>query len=75
MRHRENNNPSEQTFAILWNALSHIGEATVYQAAAEAQSWFNNDFGRRVGALVTGRRSKCVSAVHQFPPMHYIYFL
>ena len=31
-----NNDPLEQYFAILWDALSHMGEATVYQAAAEA---------------------------------------
>ena len=30
-----NNDLSEQNFAILQDALSHMGEATVYQAAAE----------------------------------------
>ena len=52
-----NNNPPEQTLSILRDALSHMGEATVYWAAAEAQYRFNNDFGRRVDALVTGIRS------------------
>ena len=60
---------------ILKNALSHMREETVYQVAAESQSRFNNDFGRGVDALVTGRRSKYVSAMHQFPPLHFIYFL
>ena len=55
---------------IFQDALSHMGEATVYRAAAEAQYWFNNDFGRGVDALVTGRRNKFVSAMHQFPPLH-----
>ena len=70
-----NNDPSEQKFAILRDALSHTGDATVYLAAAEAQYWFNNDFGRRVDTLVTGRRSKCVSEMHQFFPFNSIYFL
>ena len=50
-------------------------EATVYRAAAEAQSLFNSDLGRGVYALVTGRRSICVSAMHKFPLLHSIYFL
>ena len=70
-----NKNPLEQKFTILRDALSHMVEATVYQSVAEAQYWFNNDFRRRVDALVTGRMSKCVSAMHQFPPLHSIYFL
>ena len=54
--------------AIFRDALSHMGEATVYWAAAEAQSWLKNDFGRRVDALVTGHRTKYVGAKHQFTP-------
>ena len=52
-----------------------MGEAKVYQAPAEEQSRFNNDFGRRFDAVVTGLSSKCVSAMHQFPPLHSISFL
>ena len=70
-----NNDPSEHKISIFQDDLSHMGEATVYRAAAEAQSRFNNYFGRGVHALVTGRRSKCVSAMHQFPPLHSIYYL
>ena len=70
-----NKNPLEQTFAILRDALSHMEEAMVYWSAAEAQSRFNNDFGCGVDALLTGHRSKCVSVMHQFPPLHSIYFL
>ena len=70
-----NNDPPEQSFAIFQDDLSHMEEATVHLAAAEAQSRFNNDFGRRVDALVTGRRSKGVSEIHQFLPLHSIYFL
>ena len=62
-------------FAILRDALSHMGEAKVYRPDAEAQSRFNNDFGRGVDALVTGRRGKCVSAMHNFTPLHLISFL
>ena len=51
-----------------------MGEATVYQVAVEAHYRFNNEFLRRVDALVTGRRSKCISAMHQFPPLHSIFF-
>ena len=72
---RSKNDPSEQTFAIFWDAFSQMRDDTVYRAAAEAQSRLNNDIGRRVDALVTGRRSKCVSDMHQFPPLHSIYFL
>ena len=64
-----NENPWEQTFAIFWDALSHMGEDTVYQADAEAQYWFKNDFGCGVDALVTGCRSKCVRLMHQFSPL------
>ena len=71
----ENNDPSEQIFAIFRDDLSHMGEATAYRTAAESPSRFNNEFVRRVDALVTGSRSKCVSAMHQFPPFHSIYFL
>ena len=41
---RANKNPSKQKFAISGDALSHMGEATVYWEAAEAQSYFNHDF-------------------------------
>ena len=47
----------------------------VYPADVEAQSRFNSDFGRGVEALVTGRRSKFLSAMHKFPPLNLIYFL
>ena len=50
--------------------VTHMGEATVYRAFAEAQSWFNNDFGYKVDELVTGCRSKCVITMHDFPPLH-----
>ena len=59
-----NNDPSEIFFAIFQDDLSNMGEATVYRAAAEAQSRFNNDFGHRVNELVTRRRSKWVSEMH-----------
>ena len=42
---RANNDPSEQNFAIFRYALSHIFNASVYVAAAEAQSRGNNDWG------------------------------
>ena len=71
----ENNNQLEQKNILSGDVLSHIGEDTVYRAAAEAQSWFNNDFGRGVDALLTGRRSKFVSVMHQFPPLNEISFL
>ena len=70
-----NNFPWKQYFAIFWDTLSRMGNAMVYREAAEAQSWFNNDFGCGVDALVTGRRSKYVSVMHQFHPLHSIYFL
>ena len=57
-----NNDPSEREFAIHRDAMSHMGNASIYRAAAEAQSRMNNDFQRNVDALVTGRRSKFVSA-------------
>ena len=59
--------------AIFRDALSHMGETMVYWTASEAQYQFNNAFGRRAEALVTGKRSKCVSAMHQFPPLHSIF--
>ena len=70
-----NENLCEQTFAVFWDALSHMGEDTVYQADAEAQYWFNNGFGCGVYTLVTGCSSKFVSTMHQFPPLHHIFFL
>ena len=70
-----NNDPSEQKIAIFRDDLSHMGEATVYQEAVESRSRLNNGFGCGLDVLVTGRSSKCVSAMHQFPPLHSIYFL
>ena len=67
---RANKDPSEIYFAIFRDALSHMGEDTVYRAAAEAQSRFNNDLGRGVDALVTGHRTKSISAICQFPPLY-----
>ena len=60
---RANNVPSGQNFAIFRDALSHMGNASVYVAAAEAQSWGNTDWRIGVESLVTGRRSKTVSAL------------
>ena len=65
-----NNDPSEPKKSIFRDALSHMGDATVYWAAAEAQSQFNNDFGHGVDILVTGCKSKCVIAMYHFPPLH-----
>ena len=59
-----------RNFSIFQHALSHMVEATVYWAAAESQSRFNHDFGRRVDALVNGRRSKWESTMHQFPTLN-----
>ena len=39
---RANNDPSERNFAIFRDAFSHLDNASVYVAAAEAQSWRNN---------------------------------
>ena len=64
-----------ETIAIFWDSLSHMGEATIYRAAAEGQYRFKNYYGRGVYALVTGLRSTCVSAMHQFTPLYSIYFL
>ena len=61
---RANNNPSEQNVAIFRDALSHMRDATMYWAAAEAQSRFNNDFGHGVDVLVPGLRNKCVRKLH-----------
>ena len=58
-----NNDPSEQKFAIFRDALSHMGNASVYIAAAEAQSRGNGDWGLGVDSLVTGRKSKNVSVL------------
>ena len=58
-----NNDPSEQNFAIFIDALSHMGNASVYVAAAEAQSRGNNDWGLGVDSLVTGCKSKTVSVL------------
>ena len=60
---RANNDPSKRNLAIFRYALSHMGNASVYVAAAEAQSWGNNDWGLGVESLVTGRKSKTVSVL------------
>ena len=60
---RANNDPSERNFAILRDALSHMGNTSVYVAAAEAQSRGNNDWGLGVDYLVTGHKSKTVSVL------------
>ena len=57
----------QEKIAIFRDALLHMGEATVYQAAAESQSRFNNEFRRGVDALVTGCRSKHVRKKQHFP--------
>ena len=69
------NNYSSKKNEILRDALSHMGEAMVYRADSEAQSRFNDDFGRGVDPLVTGRRNKSLSAMQKFPPLHSISFL
>ena len=58
---RANNDPSQRNFSIFRDALSHMGNASVYVAPAEAQSRGNNDWGIGVDSLVTGRKSKTVS--------------
>ena len=60
---RANNDPSERNFAIFRDALSHMGNASVYVAASEAQSRGNNDWGLGVDSLVTGHNSKTVSVL------------
>ena len=60
---RANNDPSERNFAIFRDALSHLGNASVYVAAAEAQSRGNNDWVIGVDSLVTGLKSKTVSVL------------
>ena len=58
-----NNDPFERNFAIFRDALSHMGNASVYVAASEAQSQGNNDWGLGVDSLVTGRKSKTMSVL------------
>ena len=58
-----NNDPSERNVAIFKDALSHMGNASVYVAAAEAQSRGNNDWGLGVDSSVTGRKSKTLSVL------------
>ena len=70
-----NNDPLGEKIVIFQDDLSHMEEAMLYWAAAEAQSRFNKNCGRGVNLLVTGCRSKCVSVMHHFPPLHLIYFL
>ena len=60
---RANNNPSERKFSIFRDYLSHTVNASVYVAAAEAQSRGNNDWGLGVDSLVTGSKSKTVSVL------------
>ena len=42
---RAKNDQSERKFSIFRDALSHMDNASVYVAAAEAQSRGNNDWG------------------------------
>ena len=58
-----NNDPPKRNFAIFRDALSHMVNASMYVAAAEAQSQVNNDWGLGVDDLVTGRQSKTVSVL------------
>ena len=53
-----NNNPSESNFAILNDALSCMGNGGLERAAAEGQTRYNNDMGRGLESMVTGRGSK-----------------
>ena len=59
---RSNHNLSEQNFALFSDALSLMGNALVYRAAAKGQSQHSNNFGHGVNAPVIGRTSKDVSA-------------
>ena len=60
---RANNNPSERNLEIFRDALSHMGNDSVYVAADESKSRENNDWGLGVDSLVTGRKSKTVSVL------------
>ena len=60
---RANNDPSEQNCTIVRYALSHMGNASVYVAAAEAQSRGSNDWELGVDSLVTVRKSTTVSVL------------
>ena len=60
---RSNNYLSKRKFSIFRDALSHMGNASVYVAAAGAQSWGNNYWGLGVDSLVTGSKSKTVSVL------------
>ena len=60
---RANNNTSERKSSIFRDALSHMGNTSVYVAAAEAQSRGNNDWGIGVESLVNGLKSKTVSVL------------
>ena len=60
---RANNDPSKIKFEIFRYALSHMGNASVYVAAAEAQSRGNNVWGLGVDSFVTGSKSKTVSVL------------
>ena len=60
---RANNDPSEQNLEIFRDALSHMVNASVYVADAEAQSRGGNDRVLGVDSLVTGRKSKTASVL------------
>ena len=60
---RANNDPSERNSAIFRDTFSHMGNASVYIAAAEAQSRGNDDWGLGVDILVTGCKGKNVSVL------------
>ena len=60
---RAKNNPFERKFSIFRDDLSHMGNASVYIAASEAESRGNNDWVLGVDSLVTGRKSKTVSVL------------
>ena len=60
---RANNDPSERKFWIFRDALSHMGNASVYVSAAEAQLRGNNDWGIGADSLVTDRKSETMSVL------------
>ena len=74
---------SERNVLIFRDALSHMGNASVYVAAAEAQSRGNNDWGLGVDSLVTGSNSKtmsvlpykCFNTINWSMPPSYQYFI
>ena len=58
-----NNDPSERSFAIFRYSLSHMGNSSVYVAAAEKQSRGNKYWGLGVDSLVTSCKSKTVGVL------------